>query len=425
MKILLINYHYFLHGGPDRYFFSIKRLLERDGHTVVPFSFDYDETHETPYRRYFPDPISGRGTFLLENLDLSLSRKLAYGVKMFVNREVERKFIRVMEREEPDIVCSIYLSSSFLPKILHIAKSRFGVPVVYRLSDYHMFCPSYLFYRDGRVCTECADRPRSAIRHRCVQGSSLASALRVLQMKHIRANGWYDSIDAFVCPSRLMQKQLVDGGFPKGKVLWVPTSAPDLQGPVKNGRATCILYFGKVTREKGVEVLIDAYNAVRLPRLPLKLVGYCSPEYRNVLASRLDDRHRASVTIAPPMDSEELWQTLRDSAFVVHPAIWLENMPNTLIEAFSAGKPVIASDIGSLPELVDNDRNGLLVPPGDVGKLAEAMERMSVETDLAAMGANAYRRYLDNHTEEMHAARFQAILRNLMNSRPSGPPNDL
>jgi len=414
MKILLINYHYFIHGGPDRYFFNIKRLLEKEGHAVIPFSFGYDETYETPYRHYFPIPISGKGTFLLENLNLSLQKKLAYTAKMFVNRDVERKFVEVMERERPDIVCSIYLSSSFLPKILQIAKSRFGVPVVYRLSDFHMFCPSYLFYRDGQVCTECVDRLSAAIRHRCVQGSFPSSVLRVLQMKCIRTWGWYDSVDAFVCPSRLMQQQLVDGGFPAEKVHWVPTFAPDLHGPMKNGRAPYILYFGKVTQEKGVEVLIEAYNSLSTPKLPLKIVGYCSQSYRNYLASLLDDRHRLSVTFVPPLDGEEMWQALRDSTFVVQPAIWLENMPNTLIEAFSAGKPVIASDIGSLPELVDHGRNGYLVPPGDVEKLAEAMETMWTGADLGAMGADAYRRYLHNYTEAIHSSRYQAILQQLV-----------
>ena len=409
MKILLVNYHYFVHGGPDRYFFNIKSLLESNGHKIIPFAFDYDETRETDYRHYFPVPISGRGTFLHENLKLSPIQKFAYIRKMFVNREVEKKFTEVLLSEQPDIIYSIYLSSSLLPKILQIAKEKFGIPVVYRLSDFHMFCPSYLFYRDGEICNECIDDLTSAIRYKCVQNSSLVSLLRVLQITMIRKKRWYDSVDVFICPSRVMQSYLIDAGFAREKVSLLPTFTQDFQKEMISDVEPYILYFGKLTQEKGVEVLIKAYNAIENPKYPLKLIGYCSNKYRSHLLDILDNRHSALVTIGEPLQGEEMWKAIRDSVFVIQPAIWLENMPNSLLEALSAGKPVIASAIGSLTELVSDGENGYLVPPGNVEALSTALKTMSNRTDLDTMGGKSRLRYIENHTEKVHLGRLLGI----------------
>jgi glycosyltransferase involved in cell wall biosynthesis len=300
-----------------------------------------------------------------------------------------------------------------LPKILDIAKKQFGIPVIYRLSDFHMFCPTYLFFRNGAVCQECRINIRAAVQHKCVQKSSAASLLRILQIKMIRQKRWYDSIDRFICPSQLMKSYLLDAGLSTDRVVWIPTFTEDLCGSAK--AEPYILYYGKLTREKGVEVLIEAYNTLPAPKLPLKLVGHCSKAYRTYLLALLDARHRDMVTISEPLQGEEMWQTLRDSAFVVQPAIWLENMPNTLIEALSAGKPVIASDIGSLTELVNDGENGYLVTPGDVKALSLALDKMSNESDILAMGKQARSRYESNHTANGHLHSLQAIFNDLTN----------
>jgi glycosyltransferase involved in cell wall biosynthesis len=331
---------------------------------------------------------------------------------MFMNGAVEKKFVELLEHERPDLVYSVYLSSSMLPKILHIAKKRFGIPVVYRLSDFHMFCASYLFFRNGEVCQACLTQPGAAIKFKCVQGSTVASLARVLQIAMIRSRRLYNSVDRFVCPSRLMETTLLGAGYRRDQIDWVPTFTADLQD-LGIREEPSILYFGKLTREKGVEVLVRAYNAWKDPKYPLCLVGHCSAAYRAHLLALLDPPHRARVTISEPLQGEEMWRVLRSCSFVVQPAIWLENMPNTLLEALSAGKPVVASEIGSLTELVAQGENGYLVPPGDVQALSGALERMASEADLDAMGKAARRRYEADHTEAVHLRKLFGIFSEL------------
>jgi glycosyltransferase involved in cell wall biosynthesis len=409
MKIILVNNHYFLHGGPDRYLFNIKQFFVKNGDTVIPFCFNYDESFESNYKKYFPTPISGSGTYLLENMHLNLLGKYRYATKLFYNKEVEHNFIDLLHSEKPDLIYSIYLSSSLLPKIFQIAKYQFGIPIIYRLSDFHMLCASYLFFRDGKVCTECIANPYNSIKHRCVKNSLLASCFRAFQMRMISKRNWYDSIDQFICPSKLMQSYLIESGFPEQKVKHVPTFADDLACKYISPRSH-ILYFGRISKEKGVEILLDAYCSIENPKLPLLLVGYCTSAYHQFLLNIITPSHKHLVHISPQLNGDALWKAVRDAAFVVHPAICLENLPNTLIESLSIGKAIVASDIGSLRELVANGENGLLVPPADTKALADAMEAMYTSCHLEMMEKKSRELYESNHTQKLHMERLFDII---------------
>jgi len=416
MRILLVNYHYFSGGGPDTYFFNIKKALEDAGHVVVPFAFDYEETLPTEYRKYFPEPITGKGPSRLAQQRLTPKAKIKAIARMFRNPEVDRKFRQALREQRPDIVYAIYLSSSFLPNILKIAKEEFSIPVVYRLSDFHMFCASYLFFRDGGPCRDCETNLWSAVRHRCVHQSLVASLLRALQIKYVRLRKWYDAVDVFVCPSRWMQECLRKNGFPPRKVMHLPTFARDLGTGASSSDTPYILYLGKVIEEKGVEVLVKAFNHLKNPARRLALVGPVEPDYRERLLSLLDSEHRPLVSIDGPQYGERLADTIRGCEFAVQPALWYENMPNAVLEAMSAGKAVVASDIGSLPELVEHGKTGLLVPAGDVEALAAAMARLAQGDDLREMGELARRKFETRYTAEIHLGQLLRVFEGLLGS---------
>ena len=417
MKILMVNNHYFNYRGADRYFFNIKNGLEKAGHSVIPFSFRYEATQETPYLPYFPGPITGPGPFLLKDMKLSVPAKVKTAAKMFFNPEVDRKFRKALQDTKPDLVYTIYLSFTFLPRILRIAKREFGLPVLYRLSDYHMFCASYLFFRDNQSCTECLARPWSAVRHKCVHGSRFGSFLRALQM---RVNRWrkdYGNVDYFICPSQYMREMLVKHGpFPEGKVKHLPTFTGDLfrQGGTAPSGKPYVLYFGAIVPAKGMDVLLKAFNRIPRPEFGLRLVGDVEEAYRQHLLTLLDEAHRPLVSLEGELKGEALWDALRGAACVVHPVLWFENMPNSILEAMSAGKPVIASGIGSMTELVEDGVNGELVPPGDAAALALALQKAADPKWVSAMSRGARERYLQNHTPEKHLSVLTGLMESLV-----------
>ncbi len=420
MKILMVNNHYFNYRGADRYFFNIKSGLEKAGHTVVPFSFRYDATQETPYLPYFPDPITGPGPFLLKDMKLSTATKIKTAVNMFFNPEVSRKLRNAIRDTKPDLVYTIYLSFTFLPQILRIAKKEFDLPVLYRLSDYHMFCASYLFFRDNQSCTECLTRPWAAVQYKCVHGSRIGSLLRALQ---IRVNRWrkdYGYADYFICPSKYMRETLIQHGpFPESKVKHLPTFTEDLfrEGKTTPSGKPYALYFGAIVPAKGMDVLVKAFNRISNPAFGLKLVGDVEPGYRDHLFALLDGAHRPLVSMDGELKGEALWETLRGCHCVVHPVLWFENMPNSILEAMSAGKPIIASAIGSMMELVEDGVNGNLVPPGDEGALAKALEKLSDPYWVSVMSHGARERYLRDHTPEKHLATLTSLMEGLVEKK--------
>lgn len=422
MKILLINYHYFQRGGPDTYFFNIADALEKEGHKVIPFSWNYEETLPTPYRHFFPEPITGPGPCMLAQQRLSPWAKLRAAAKMFWNPGAEYQLRELLRTERPDLVYSIYLSSTFLPKILSIAKREFGLPIVYRLSDFHMYCPSYLFFRNGAVCTECERSLWFAVHHQCMHGSLVASLIRVLQMKVIRWRQWYGAVDAFVCPSLFMYHRLAKNGIPASKLSHVPTFGCDLKSEtnITNNvkESPSILYLGNVMQEKGVEILIKAYNRIHSPSLPLCLVGPVDQAYRERLLSLLDHQHLPLVTIEGPLKGAALDKEIRGARIVVHPALWYENMPNAVLEAMSAGKAVVATDIGSLPEIVVNGENGLLVRPGDDHALANAINSLMIDpVSCYEMGCAGRRRYEQIYKKDAHLGVLLPIFEKLLSER--------
>jgi len=411
MRILLINYHHFIHGGPDRYFFNVKDALEQREHNVIPFSFNYDETLDTPFRRYFPKPITGEGPYLLEEMRLSSWMKISAAGKLFYNSEVNRKFRRIIRMERPDLVFSVYLSSSFLPNILKIAKQEFGLPVVYRLSDFHFFCASYLFCRNGKACMECLQRPWSTVKYRCVHYSLSASILRYLQMRYIRFQGWYNYIDNFICPSKLMAKYLIQNGIGNQKVCHIPTFSKDLGYETYHlPLEPYVLYFGNVVPEKGVEILVRAFNEIKKPSFFLRMVGHVNQSYRMKLMAELDDEHRRLVQISGPEYGGALETTIRQALFIVHPALCFENMPNSVLEAMSAGKPILASNIGSMPEIVKDGVNGRLFQSGSTVDLARTLVSMGNDRyKLSEMGKTARRSYEYMFMETAHMEKLEEV----------------
>ncbi len=407
MKILLINYHYFIHGGPDRYFFNVKKSLEDLGHEVVTFSFSYEETLPTVYEKYFPRPITGSGSYLLSNVRLGILQKIATIIKLFYNRDVDSKFRQILVETEPDIIYSIYLSSSFLPKIFKIAKTEFKIPVLYRLSDYHMFCPSYLFFREGRVCTDCLSSLSESIRHRCVHNSMAKSLFRSLQIFHNRARHWYNFVDTFICPSTLMKDYLVNDAYlAEGKVTVLPSFARD--HPLTQETASCKatksygLFFGKLTNEKGIEELLHAYNLLQFPTFDLHIVGYCETFYLKKLKQLVSTTARNNVSFCGPKEGNELARELVGSLFCVLPSKWLENMPNTITESMAAGKAILSSDIGSIPEVVIHGKNGYLAQVGNIQELAEYLQLISQPEKAKVFGNYSRKLFEEKYTERIH-----------------------
>ncbi len=387
MRILLVNYRYFISGGPEKYMFNIKNILQDKGHEVIPFSIHSNKNVETEYSKYFVEPIGSRDSVYFEECKKTPRVIMQMLSRSIYSVEVKRALQREIKDVKPDVVYIIHFVNKLSPSVIRGAKLS-GVPVVLRLSDYFLLCPRFDFLYNGKICEDCiTDGYMTCIKKRCVKGSLFASFVRVFSMKIHKLMKIYDDVDIFITPSEFLKKKLESNGFDEKKIKCIPTFTISRNQCEDFVVGEYGLYFGRITEEKGVDTVVRAYE--KLPEYQLKIMGDDTTDEAVRLKKYIRDRNIKNIEFIGFKCGSELEEIIRKSRFSIIPSIWYDNLPNTALESFQYGKPVIASNIGSLPELVEDKYNGFLFKPGDVEDLIEKIKMFDDEKLVEQMGDNS------------------------------------
>jgi glycosyltransferase involved in cell wall biosynthesis len=379
MKILQVNKFFFLKGGAEKYFFELSKLLASKGHEVIPFAMEHQANFATPYSRYFVSRVEldGSGTVI---------EKLGAAARFVYSRESRKKLRALLGAVRPDVAHLHNIAHQISPSIIGVLKKS-GVPVVQTLHDYKLACPAYLMLSGGKVCDACVSgNVCNVVLRKCVRGSFLASLVSLVEASVHRAARTYSAVDSFLCPSRFLMGIMKRAGIPERKLIHLPlfldagSYAPSYAG------SDYFVYVGRLSEEKGVRHLIEAKH--RVPSMRLVVAGEGS------LLERLRELapQDASVSFAGYLPGPELAQLWRNAAFTVVPSVCYENFPYAVLESFAYGKPVVASGIGGIPEMVRDGENGYLVEPGDTDRLADRMGRLAADPDKTAGMGRAARR---------------------------------
>ena len=404
MRIVIANKYYYLDGGPERYLFGLADYLGSLGHEVIPFAVGYEKNLPSEYEKYFLRPAGAGPETKLGKLEGGVGTKLRIAIRSIYSFEARRALGRLIGDVKPDLLYCLNIVNHMSPSVIDAAHKR-GVPVVMRLSDYNLVCPNYLFLHDGQICTECERGYYHALRYKCAQGSFAATACRVAGMYVHKFAGVYRKVSAFVTPAKFMKDTLVRAGFAAEKIHHIPTFVDLSSWSPRYDNDGYILYFGRLAREKGIEFLLSAYAKSRVDD-PLVIVGGGAGDYVEQLKSGIDEGSRGKVNFIGRKSGRELQEIVRGAKYVVVPSLWHDNAPNVVYESFAAGKPVVASALGGLCEQVTAD-TGVLVEPGNVDELAEAIVRLSGTPDLLEeLGRNARRRVEEEHGVEIHVRRL-------------------
>ena len=406
MKICLVNYRYFASGGPERYMFAVKRLLEARGHEVIPFSVRYRRNEPSPWERYFVPPISGDDEIVFRQHSWSVSSVRRALERAFYSREVYDALSRELREAGPDVSYILHYMRKLSPSVL-TALHDHGVPVVVRFSDFAMVCPQLHMVRDDRVCELCVGRrPWPSVRYRCVQGSFGASAVNALAMEYARRKGFFDLVDAFVAPSEIMQQKMVQGGLSAARIHQVPTFVKAHPARAYASRERRICYVGRVERFKGIEVLLDAVELLRRggvgDDVEVVIAGDMSTPTGEAIRARLRQRPIPGVALPGQLDEAAVIELLQSSLASVVPSLWYENMPNSLLESLACGTPVIASDLGSMRDILHGTGAGLLFRAGDPVALANALRTALAEPCAETMGERAQELVRERHDPDRH-----------------------
>jgi len=365
MRILLCTEFYHDLGGGYAFALDSQRLLESEGHEVIPFAAGHPDNRPSPFVQGFI-PY----TDYLELLRRRQWRLAPKAVRSLVsNPDAAAGIARLIRRIHPDVVHT-HIIASYLTQVVWEVAHRAGIPVVHTLHDYKLLCPDTNLLSRGVVCERCrGGRWYECALNRCKQGSIAASAAAMAQAY---AQGLLRRpqrcVDAFVAPSEFVRRKHTEWGLRPEKVHHIPNFTWPQPGAARRRVGKYFLYCGRLSREKGPQVLVDA--ARKASDVEIVIAG--DGELRQELAASAPP----NVKLLGAVPRTRVPRLLADARALVVPSIWFENCSLSILEAFAAGIPVIGSDIGGIPEQVEHGVTGLLVPPDDPDALAEAIRTL-------------------------------------------------
>lgn len=396
MKIALVNYRYYVSGGPERYMFNIKDILEQHEHTVFPFSIKSSKNVVSSFEKDFLDTIDDQTYFAQSKKSLKVILKSF--TRMFYSFEAKKIFGNFLDKYKPDLVYIIHYHNKISPSIIDAAKKR-NIPVIHRISDFQYMCPNALFYNDKvGVCEDCLHKRRlSCIKKKCVMNSRVLSAIKLGAKILHDFLGTTKKINAFVVPSEFTLKKLNEFGIPQNKLYHIPTFFNLKQTPDNISYEPYFLFVGRIEKQKGLQTLIEAFTNTDLK---LKIIGFSNNGYEEELKNSLNGK-KHQIEFLGRKTFEEIEQYLRTCLCTIVPSEWYDNFPNVILESFAYKKPVIATNFGSLPELVKNGETGLLFKYQDTNDLFQKCNELIAHPEKAIeMGQNAYK-----HIETLYSAK--------------------
>jgi len=238
--------------------------------------------------------------------------------------------------------------------------------------NYRLMCPGALLMRDGKVCEDCVGKSVAwpAILHGCYRGSRLGSAcVTTMLASHRLAGTWRKAVDRYVVLTEFGRRKFIEAGFEKSKISVKPNFAEQTPPP-GDGDGGYFVFVGRLAHEKGIDILLDAWSKFSGK---LKILGDGPmADMVKEFASQND-----SIEWLGQQPGDVVQQVVGDATALLVPSTWYEGLPKTIIEAFSVGTPIIASDLGAMSEVIEHEKTGALFEPGSSEELLKALQWMA------------------------------------------------
>lgn len=364
LRVLIVHNAYQQWGGEDSVVDSETKLLRSQGHEV------------TSYIR--------RNDDVVEMSRLSLAAQALWSSKTVYDlSELSANF-------RPDII-HVHNTTPLISPAVFWGARQVGVPVVQTLHNFRLMCPQAMFVRQGRICEDCLGQvPWRGVVRACYRSSVAQTAVLAASTVLHRAIGTFrNKVDRYIALNEFCRAKFIEGGLPAARVVVKPNFVDVTDKPPSLPRSGG-LYLGRLTEEKGVPLLMQALSATGL-QSGFTVVGGGPLDVE--VSSSIGVRY---VGFQPP---ETVADFLGRAAYLVVPSIWYEGFPRTIVEAYAAGVPVIASRLGSLAEVVKDGETGLLFEPGNVEDLTNKLRWAEGNpTAMRAMGKAARQIYDELYT---------------------------
>jgi glycosyltransferase involved in cell wall biosynthesis len=313
-------------------------------------------------------------------------QKLFVGVDVLYSRRTAREITDVVAQFKPDIAYVHNVFPLISPSLYHVLH-RLQIPTVHMIHDFRLLCANSRFYVNGHVCEECKlGNYWGAIRQRCVQQNTAYSALYATSLYLNRKAGLLSNIGGYICLTEFAKNLLLQSRIPEEKIHVCPNHIETAAFTPQYSGGQYVLYVGGLYRDKGVMTIAKAF--AQLPQVPLKMVGTGDAEQE--LRDFINHNQLKNIELVGFKSGKEKLEYLRNSMFTIVASHCYENFPIVVLEAFSSGKPVIASGIGALPYIIRPQETGLLFAPQDPDDLAAKVRSLFGQPQqIESMGRKA------------------------------------
>ena len=381
MHILQVHNSYRQIGGEDTVVAADARLLRSAGHVVTQY--------------LVPNPVR------------TIETGIRLGLSLW-NPAAGQRFCRQLKAAKPDVVHIHNTWFSITPSAAYEAR-RAGTPVVMTLHNYRLSCANGQFFRDGSQCTDCLNGSAlNGLLHRCYQNSFAASAFAAANTGFHRWLGtWTKNVDLFLCLTEFAKASFIEAGVPESKLRVRHNCVADPgERTISPSKSRQFAYIGRLASEKGIRGLLAAWRLARMQDCELLVVGD-GPE-----REALEAMHVPGVRFTGQMEHGAVLETLRSARCLVLPSLWFEGEPMIVVEALAAGTPVLASDVGGIPELLGHGSAGWLTKAADIDAWKRSLHDRLSDADIDTKSRAAREMYLKRHT-------YQEGIQNLVSSYES------
>lgn len=408
MKVLLVNTYYYLRGGDCKYTLSLADILRRKGHEVFFFGMKDPQNLPGLQNELFVSHID----FVEMNKEKNVVNGLRVLSRSIYSREAKRNIRKLIDRVRPDIAHLQSIHAHLTPSVI-VQLNNQKIPVLWTLHDYKLICPEAHFMSHGEICEDCkGGRYRMCTLKKCKKDSYGASLVATLEANFHRFLHLQKRVDRFISPSTFLRNKFINFGWDENKIVHIPLPlVADSQPATFQTDNGYVLYAGQLEPWKGLETLLEA--AQDLPELSFKIAGEGSQ--RSLLEENVRKRGLRNVTFEGWLNGEKLKELQIHCSIVVVPSQWYENSPYAVIESLALGKPVIASRIGGIPELIDDGVTGYLFTPNDSqqlsGKIRALMENNALRSQMGLAAREKVKREL---SPEAHYMKLMQVYHQLV-----------
>jgi len=329
--------------------------------------------------------------------------------KAYYNSRVVKDLTSMQQQNQYDLWIVHNVFPALSPAVFALAK-RLKVPVVHFLHNYRMSCVNGYFLNHGEPCERCAQGNfLPALTTGCWRDSRIISGWMGVILQKMRKDDTFRQVRRWVAPSENLKNIHIRMGLPASRIDVVPYFHESRQNYPKPNPKGAILFLGRLSVEKGVEILLRAWSLVGYKDRELWIAGIGPEETKlRKLALKLQLSNVKWLGFVPRSKQEELWE---NSSFSIIPSIWSEPYPLSFLEAWGHGRPFIGSRIGAMKEVLQDSQGGLLFEPASVSDLAQKIENYIQNPELVISGGVAgQRKLLERNNKERWKLSFTQVI---------------